>query len=119
MGKYKELKVWQKAMDLAVKVYKKTENGPISKDFGLRDQIRRSSVSIVSNIAEGDELDTVKQGIKHFYYSRGSLAELETQLMLCQRIGYDQLNSIVDLLKDCKEIGAMLNGLINYRSKTN
>ena len=64
MGKFRKLKVWQRGKDLAVSIYKTTGGGPFAKDFGLRDQIRRAAVSIPSNIAEGDELGTDKQGIR-------------------------------------------------------
>ncbi|MBW2365740.1 MAG: four helix bundle protein, partial [Deltaproteobacteria bacterium] len=60
MGKFQDLKVWQRAKDLAVYIYKVTSDGKFSKDYGLRDQIRRAAVSIPSNIAEGDELGTNK-----------------------------------------------------------
>ena len=66
MSHFEELKVWQKAVDLAVKVYEITKNDFFIKDHGLRDQMRRSSVSISSNIAEGDQLDTDKSSIRHF-----------------------------------------------------
>ncbi|OFX41169.1 MAG: hypothetical protein A2X03_02245 [Bacteroidetes bacterium GWA2_40_15] len=68
MGNFRELLVWQKAKELAIKVYKlvnKTQS--FSKDFGLRDQIQRAAVSIPANIAEGDELGTDKQSIRHFF----------------------------------------------------
>ena len=67
MGKFQDLKVWQRAKDLAVYIYKLTGKTPFTKDFGLRDQIRKAAVSIPSNIAEGDELGTNKQAIRHFY----------------------------------------------------
>ena len=70
MGNFHELKVWERAKDLAVFIYKVTREGAISKDYGLRDQIRRAAVSIPSNIAEGDELDTDRQSIKFFYIPR-------------------------------------------------
>ena len=67
MGKFQDLKVWQRAKDLAVFVYKITNGGQFAKDFGLRDQIRRAAVSIPSNISEGDENGTNKQAINFFY----------------------------------------------------
>jgi len=82
MGKFQELKVWQKAKDLAVYLYKLTMKGTFAKDFGLRDQIRRAAVSIPSNIAEGDELDTNKQAVKFFYIAKGSSAEVLTQAIM-------------------------------------
>ena len=63
MGKFRELKVWQRGKDLAVTNYRMTSHGTFYKDYGLRDQIRRAAVSIPSNIAEGDELGTNKQAI--------------------------------------------------------
>jgi len=63
MGNFRELKVWVKARDLAVQIYRITAAGEFGRDFGLRDQIRRAAVSIPSNIAEGDELDTDRQSV--------------------------------------------------------
>src|SRR4030042_6841011 len=88
MGNFKELKVWQQSKDLAVNIYKLTEEGAFIKDYGLKDQMRRSSVSVPSNIAEGDNLDTDKQSVRHFYIARGSIAELRTQLAIALEIGY-------------------------------
>jgi len=88
MGNFRKLFVWQKAKDLSVNIYKLTNSGPFIKDFGLKDQVRRSSVSIPSNIAEGDNLDTDKQSIRHFFIARGSTAELRTQLIISLEIGY-------------------------------
>ena len=64
MGKFMELKVWQRAKDLAVYIYKITREGDVAKDFGFKDQIRRAAVSIPSNIAAGDELGSNKQAVK-------------------------------------------------------
>ena len=76
MGNFQKLRVWQLAKELAVKIYKLTQMTAFSKDYGLKDQIQRSAVSIPSNIAEGDDLETDKQSIKHFYIAKGSTAEL-------------------------------------------
>lgn len=117
MGNFKDLKVWLQAKDLAVDIYRLTDEGNFVKDFGLRDQMRRSSVSIPSNIAEGDDLDTDKQSIRHFYIARGSIAELRTQLIISLEIGYIQPEKYKDLEKRCDSISAMLTGLIKHRSK--
>ena len=82
MSYFEELKVWQKAVDLAVKVYEITRKDPFSKDFGLCDQMRRSSVSISSNIAEGDQLESDKSSIRHLKIAKGSTAELYTQAII-------------------------------------
>lgn len=67
MGKFQDLQVWQRAKQLVFFIYKLTGKGAFSKDYSLREQIRRATVSIPSNIAEGDELDTDRQAIKFFY----------------------------------------------------
>jgi len=117
MGKgFEELKVWQKAKDLAVLIYKVTSDGKISKDFGLRDQIRRSAVSIASNIAEGDERETDKESVRFFYIAKGSLAELRTQLMIALETSYLGKDEFAKIELDCSEIGKMLGGIIKHRA---
>jgi four helix bundle protein len=117
IGKFKELKVWKQSKDLAVSIYRLTEEGAFIKDFGLKDQIRRASVSIPSNIAEGDNLDTDKQSVRHFYIARGSVAELRTQLVIGMEIGYLKEDQYNRLERECEQISAMLASLIKYRSK--
>lgn len=97
MGDFKQLLVWKKSKDLAVNIYGITNEGLFPKDFGLRDQIRRAAVSIPSNIAEGDELDTNKQSIRHFYIAKGSVAELRTQLEIAKEIKYISQETFIGL----------------------
>ena len=118
MGKFKELKVWQRGKDLAVSIYKISGGGPFAKDFGLRDQIRRAAVSIPSNIAEGDELDTDKQGIRHFYIAKGSSAEVLPQAIIALEIGYLEEDSFNYIENECQAISSMLTRLIQSRSKS-
>ena len=117
MGKFQELKVWQKAKYLAVYLYKLTMKGTFAKDFGLRDQIRRAAVSIPSNIAEGDELDTNRQAVKFFYIAKGSSAEVLTQAIIALEIGYIDKEKFRHIEKECKAISGMLTRLIQARSK--
>jgi four helix bundle protein len=117
MGNFKELKVWQLSKKLAVNIYKLTEEGAFIKDFGLKDQIRRACISVPSNIAEGDNLDTDKQSIRHFYIARGSVAELRTQLLIGMEVGYITENQYISLEIECEQISAMLTALIKYRAK--
>jgi four helix bundle protein len=86
------------------------------KDFGFKDQIQRSAVSIASNIAEGDELGTDKQSIRHFYISKGSTAELMTQLIIANEIGYIDDATKLNLVDECDKISAMLSKLIKART---
>ena len=116
MGNFRELRVWQNAKEIAVEIYRLTRTKEFSKDYGLKDQMQRSAVSIASNIAEGDELGTDKQSIRHFYISKGSAAELMTQVIIANEIGY--VDSIVrnKLEDECDKISAMLTKLIKARS---
>jgi four helix bundle protein len=117
MSNYENLKVWHRAVELAVSIYKLTaNNNTFTKDFGLKDQIQRSSVSISSNISEGDELGTDKQAVKHFYIAKGSAAELYTQLTISYKIGYLPEEESKYYLNECKGISAMLTNLIKSRS---
>ena len=117
MGNFKKLNVWQLAKDLAVRIYKLTQTSAFSKDYGLKDQIQRSAVSIPSNIAEGDNLDTDKQSIRHFFIARGSTAELRTQLIISLEIGYITKEEFELFDSDCDKISAMLTTLIKHRMK--
>ena len=74
--------VWQKAKDLAGMVYRVSEGGALGRDFGLQDQIRRSAVSVASNLAEGDERNTDKEFVRFFFIAKGSLAELRNQAQI-------------------------------------
>ena len=116
MGKFRELRVWQRAKDLAVYIYKNTTLGKFSKDYGLRDQIRRAAVSIPSNIAEGDELGTDKQAIRFFHISKGSSAEVFTQAIIAFEIGYLSEEIFSHIGEECQSISKMLNRLIKARS---
>jgi len=78
MGNFRKLDVWQLAKNLTIYIYRITNKGFFSKDFGLRDQIRKAAVSIPSNIAEGDESGTNKQSIRYFNIAKGSSAEVIT-----------------------------------------
>ena len=116
MGDFRKLKVWQRAKDLAVFTYKLTTYGEFASDYGLRDQIRRAAVSIPSNIAEGDESGTDKQSIRYFYTSRGSSAEVLTQAIIANEIGYLQNQDFLHIENECQSISKMLNRLIKARS---
>ena len=117
MGKFQELKVWQRSKELAVYIYKLTEGNAFSKDYGLRDQMRRAAVSIPSNIAEGDELDTDRQAIKFFYTAKGSSAELLTQAMIAYEIGYLKKEHFGHIQQECQALSGMLARLIQARGK--
>jgi four helix bundle protein len=115
MGNFQKLRVWQLAKNLAVKIYKITQNQPFKKDFGFKDQIQRAAISIPSNIAEGDESGTNKLSIRYFYTAKGSIAELQTQLIIAQEIGYMETDLKDSLVNECNLVSVMLNKIIKAR----
>ncbi len=115
MGDYRKLIVWQKAKDLAVNIYQISGQGKLSKDFGLKYQICRSSVSIAANIAEGEQLDTNHQAIRHFYIARGSAAELQTHLIIANEIGYIGNDELSLFTHEIDDISSKLTRLIQAR----
>ena len=108
---YRQLEVWQLAMDLAERCYQATKGFPKEELFGLTSQIRRSAVSIPANIAEGQGREHTKEFLNHLSIARGSLLELETHLMLSQRIGLLQQPELDSLLAMTDRLSRMLSGL--------
>ena len=107
---YRDLKVWQRSMDLAVKVYEFTAEFPKSEMYGLTGQMRRAAVSVPSNIAEGH--NRLGNEFPHFLsIALGSLAELETQALIAQKIGLLSEAAFAQLSSECNAIGKMLRTL--------
>ena len=110
---FKDLHVWQKSMDLAAAVYKTIKLLPKEELYVLSDQIRRAAVSVPSNIAEGQQRSATAEYKRFLNIAKGSLGELETQLLLCVRLDYlteEQTKPIIDQIS---EVGKMLHGLIS------
>ena len=108
---YRELKVWQKSMDLVVEVYQVVKKLPREERFELGSQMRRAAVSVPSNIAEGAARSYTPEFIKHLSIASGSLAELETHLLLAQRTGMVNTETTDGCLTRCDEVSRMLSGL--------
>jgi four helix bundle protein len=108
---FRDLEVWQSAMDLAVDCYKLTEQFPSSERFGLTAQLRRSSCSIPSNFAEGHNRKATKIFLHHVSLARGSEAELDTQIELAVRLEFCTNESVRGLQEQRAAIGRMLSGL--------
>jgi four helix bundle protein len=109
---YKELKVWQKSYQLCLEVYRSTKEFPREERYGLTSQIRRSAVSVPSNIAEGYGRKTTREYIRSLYLAYGSNCELETQTLLSGDLGYMKVQEREKLQKDIGEIERMLKALI-------
>jgi len=112
--KFEDLEVWQEAMQLSKELYHELKN---CRDFSLRDQMQRSSVSIASNIAEGFDRRTNKEFIQFLYIAKGSCSELRTQLYLTKEIGTISADAATMLLEKTRKISAMLYKLIKTRSE--
>jgi len=109
---YRDLKAWQKAMELVTAVYASTQKLPKQETYGLTSQMRRAAVSIPSNIAEGQGR-RLEGDFQHFLRNaRGSLLELETQILIAQNLQYLSEAEAQMLLERCGEVGRILNGLI-------
>ncbi len=109
---YKELNVWQKSYEFCLKVYGITAKFPNEERYGLSSQIRRSAVSISSNIAEGYGRKTTLDYIRMLYISYGSVCELETQILLAGDLGFIEIGELGTAKKDIAEIERMLKALI-------
>ncbi len=90
ISNFRELRVWQTAMELVVAVYDLTRSFPPEERYGLVNQMRRAAVSIPSNIAEGNARESSKEYLKHLSIAQGSLAELQTQLEIALRLGFTE-----------------------------
>jgi four helix bundle protein len=118
MANFKELLVWQKSIELVTEIYRTTDAFPKDETFGLRSQIRRASVSIPSNIAEGNSRRSKPDYLQFLKISRGSCAEVETQLIISRNLNFLHEANYLKLNQDITEISKMLNGLINSLKAT-
>jgi four helix bundle protein len=109
---YRELLVWQKAKSLAVHIYKATENFPRSEMYGLTSQIRRASVSVASNIAEGQGRLTVGEFLHFLGQARGSLLEVDTQLAIALDLTYLDPNQYEILDREIYQVLGLINRLL-------
>ena len=110
-----DLKAWQWSMDLVEEVYQVTTNFPDCEKYGLVAQLRRASVSLPSNIAEGAARQSTKEFLRFLYIARGSLAEVQTQLFLAKRLGF--ANDVEIVLNQVDQVFLLLGGLIRELKK--
>jgi four helix bundle protein len=116
---YRDLKVWQKAMDLVVECYRITTLLPKNETYGLVSQIQRAAVSIPANIAEGQGRDHLGDYLHHLSMDNGSLMELETHLLLLPRLSYLSSSELENAFHLTDEVGKMLSGLSKSLKKSN
>jgi S23 ribosomal protein. len=118
MASYKELKVWQKGIHLVKDIYKVTDAFPKGEHFGLVDQLRRASISIPSNIAEGNGRHSRGDYIHYLHIARGSCYEMETQVIISKELGFLDEAQYQSLSTQIDEVGRMLNAMIQKLSST-
>ena len=112
--RFEEMEVWQLARNLNMEIYAVSGKQVFARDFGLRDQIRRASISIASNIAEGFDSQSNASFIRFLICARGSAAEVRAQLHLAADLGYVSKDECEALLKKAETISRQITGLINY-----
>ena len=108
---FRDLEVWRRSIDLVEAIYRASSAWPADERFGLTSQVRRAAVSVPSNIAEGAARQGTGEFLQFLSIAKGSLAEVETQLILAERLGYLPATAGASLLTSAAEIGRMLAGL--------
>lgn len=119
MSNFRKLLIWQKSMNLITKIYLSTNNFPKEEIFGLASQIRRSSISIPSNIAEGFGRESNKEFLRFLHISIGSLFEMQTQLEIAKNVTYLNDDEFNILYEDSREVERMLVSFINKLKNRN
>ncbi len=122
MGKvnsFEELNIWIESRSFNEKLYKISNNGLFDKDYDLKRQIRRASISVSSNIAEGFERNTDKEFIQFLYYAKGSAGEVRSQLFLSLDLNYIKKDDFDKLYNQITGISKMISGMIKYLKKSN
>jgi four helix bundle protein len=114
VARFEELDAWQKARDLTRAVYERSDSGRFAKDFGLRDQIRRAAVSVMSNIAEGFERGGDQEFLQFLSMARGSCGEVRAQLYVALDQSYLDQNDFTALLDAAIEVSRLIAGLMRY-----
>jgi four helix bundle protein len=117
LRKFEDIEAWQKARELARAIYAVTKDGSFGRDFGLRDQIRRAAVSIMSNIAEGFGRGGNKEFTQFLSIAKGSVAEVQSQLFVAQDAGYLNSTQFQALYEKAETTARLIGGLIRYLQK--
>jgi four helix bundle protein len=111
-GTFKDLRCWQRALDLSFSIYQVTRRFPKEETFALTNQLRRAAVSVISNIAEGKGRSSEKELLRFLANARGSLFEIEAQIALAERLSYLSHAEANEVLSDTSEVGKLINGLM-------
>jgi four helix bundle protein len=113
---YRDLIAWEKAFELTLAVYAETKCFPIEERYGITAQIRKACVSVPSNIAEGEGRKSASEFRRYLFIALGSLKETETQILICDALGYFKASRAAQLMALSAEAGRLINGLIRSLS---
>jgi len=114
---FEEINAWQRARDLTRRIYQISSEGHFARDYGLRDQMRRACISIMSNIAEGHERSGTKEFVQFLSVAKGSVGEVRSQLYIALDQEYIPVATFEQLSGEAMEISRMLSGLMKYLRK--
>jgi four helix bundle protein len=117
--RFEDIEAWQKARELTRRIYDISANGTLARDFGLRDQMRRAAVSIMSNIAEGFESRTEALFIEFLGRAKGSAGELRAQIYVAHDAGYLNREDLTRLRSDCEKCSGQIERFMTYLRKRN
>jgi len=115
--RFEDMPIWRLAKDLAVEIYRITKDAKFRRDFGLVDQIRRASISISSNIAEGFERGSKREFVQFLYVAKGSLGEVRSQLQVSSELGYINEEDFGLLLQQTYDLSKQLGSFISSLKK--
>jgi four helix bundle protein len=116
---YEDMRIWQDSVELAVEIYQRTNEGAFSRDFGLRDQIRRAIISVSSNIVEGYERDSPKEFIRYLTIAKASACEVRSQLSIAGKLSYISKNQEEALMNKLRRLTNSIGRFISYLRKRN
>jgi four helix bundle protein len=116
--RFEDIEAWQEARKLSALIYSMTKRGDFSRDFGLKDQIRRASVSVMSNIAEGFDRGGNKEFIQFLYIAKGSAAEVKAQLYVALDAGYITKDMFQKIYNQANATAKLIGGFIRYLAAT-
>jgi four helix bundle protein len=117
INSYRDLDVWKQSRQLVKSVYQLSRSFPKEEQFGLTNQLRRAAISVPSNIAEGSGRNHSKDSIQFFFIARGSLYEIETQLIISSDLEYISDSHLKEVLEQVTRCKKLINGFINYFQK--
>ncbi|HRX84456.1 MAG TPA: four helix bundle protein [Phycisphaerae bacterium] len=116
--RFEELEVWQEARKLAGEIYRVTERGGFARDYGMRDQIRRAAVSVMSNVAEGFERRSDREFARFLQIAQGSAGEIRSVLYIARDVGYLEEKALEDLKNRSEQVSRRIARLASYLRKT-